>query len=109
MGGRCRTTGQNVQVLFYVNTKGNDVMMCQMYEAKAGRAGNIVQKIATVGHLVHLFLFFSERKNSVNPQIPHSVRDQLTKLMNSHPEFSACAGTTAAFIMQTCKLVLTGK
>ncbi|XP_070769708.1 adenosine deaminase domain-containing protein 1 [Enoplosus armatus] len=43
-----------------------------------------------------------ERKSSVNLQIPHAVRDQLTKLMNSHPEFSACVGTTAAFIIQTC-------
>ncbi|XP_037636818.1 adenosine deaminase domain-containing protein 1 [Sebastes umbrosus] len=43
-----------------------------------------------------------ERTSSVNLQIPHSVRDQLTKLMNSHPEFSPCAGTTAAFIIQTC-------
>lgn len=45
----------------------------------------------------------TERKAFVNLQIPHTVRDQLTKLMNSHPEFSGCAGTTAAFILQTCK------
>uniref|UniRef100_A0A3P8PU36 Adenosine deaminase domain containing 1 (testis-specific) n=1 Tax=Astatotilapia calliptera TaxID=8154 RepID=A0A3P8PU36_ASTCA len=37
----------------------------------------------------------------VNLQIPHAVRDQLTKLMNSHPEFSGCAVTTAAFLLQT--------
>uniref|UniRef100_A0A3Q0SSS6 Adenosine deaminase domain containing 1 (testis-specific) n=1 Tax=Amphilophus citrinellus TaxID=61819 RepID=A0A3Q0SSS6_AMPCI len=43
----------------------------------------------------------SERKKSVNLQIPHAVRDQLTKLMNSHPEYSSCAGTIAAFILQT--------
>uniref|UniRef100_A0A3Q2X2Z2 Adenosine deaminase domain containing 1 (testis-specific) n=1 Tax=Haplochromis burtoni TaxID=8153 RepID=A0A3Q2X2Z2_HAPBU len=42
-----------------------------------------------------------ERKPFVNLQIPHAVRDQLTKLMNSHPEFSGCAVTTAAFILQT--------
>ncbi|KAK9518439.1 hypothetical protein VZT92_023745 [Zoarces viviparus] len=42
-----------------------------------------------------------ERTSSVNLQILHAVRDQLTKLMNSHPEFSPCAGTTAAFIIQT--------
>ena len=39
----------------------------------------------------------------MNLHIPHAVRDQLTKLMNSHPEFSACADTTAAFIIQTCE------
>uniref|UniRef100_A0A8P4GI21 Adenosine deaminase domain containing 1 (testis-specific) n=1 Tax=Dicentrarchus labrax TaxID=13489 RepID=A0A8P4GI21_DICLA len=53
----------------------------------------------------------SERKNSVNLQIPNAVRGQLTKLMNSHPEFSACAGTTAAFIIQTsggCEVVAVG-
>ncbi|XP_036933482.1 adenosine deaminase domain-containing protein 1 isoform X1 [Acanthopagrus latus] len=52
-----------------------------------------------------------ERKNSVNLHIPHAVRDQLTKLMNSHPEFSACADTTAAFIIQTsgeCEVVAFG-
>uniref|UniRef100_A0A3Q4AKH1 Uncharacterized protein n=1 Tax=Mola mola TaxID=94237 RepID=A0A3Q4AKH1_MOLML len=52
-----------------------------------------------------------ERKSSVNLQIPYVVRDQLTKLMNSHPEFSACAGTTAAFIIQTsggCEVVAFG-
>ncbi|XP_026213865.1 adenosine deaminase domain-containing protein 1 [Anabas testudineus] len=52
-----------------------------------------------------------ERKNSVNLQILHAVRDQLTKLMSIHPEFSACAGTTAAFIMQTssgCEVVALG-
>ncbi|XP_039976689.1 adenosine deaminase domain-containing protein 1 isoform X2 [Xiphias gladius] len=42
-----------------------------------------------------------ERKNSVNLQIPSAVRDKLTKLMNSHLEFCACAGTTAAFVIQT--------
>uniref|UniRef100_A0A3P8PTQ7 Adenosine deaminase domain containing 1 (testis-specific) n=1 Tax=Astatotilapia calliptera TaxID=8154 RepID=A0A3P8PTQ7_ASTCA len=42
-----------------------------------------------------------ERKPFVNLQIPHAVRDQLTKLMNSHPEFSGCAVTTAAFLLQT--------
>ncbi|XP_041653181.1 Bardet-Biedl syndrome 12 protein-like [Cheilinus undulatus] len=42
-----------------------------------------------------------ERRSSVNNQIPQAVRDQLVKLMNSHSEFSACAGTMAAFILQT--------
>ncbi|KAI9521393.1 hypothetical protein NQZ68_007709, partial [Dissostichus eleginoides] len=41
------------------------------------------------------------RTTPVNHRIPNAVKDQLTKLMNSHPEFTACAGTTAAFIMQT--------
>ncbi|KAK2848811.1 hypothetical protein Q5P01_008645 [Channa striata] len=52
-----------------------------------------------------------EKKNSANLQIPLAVRDQLTKLMNGHPEFSACAGTTAAFIIQTsrgCEVVALG-
>ncbi|KAK7922610.1 hypothetical protein WMY93_009512 [Mugilogobius chulae] len=37
-----------------------------------------------------------ERKNPANLQIPHAVRDQLSKLLSNHPEFSNCAGTTAA-------------
>ncbi|XP_074530505.1 adenosine deaminase domain-containing protein 1 [Halichoeres trimaculatus] len=52
-----------------------------------------------------------ERKSLVNQHIPQAVRDQLAKLMNSHPEFSACAGTTAAFILQTstqCEVVALG-
>ncbi|KAM9849638.1 adenosine deaminase domain-containing protein 1 [Aulostomus maculatus] len=50
---------------------------------------------------VHPHRAVPERSNSNNLQIPNTIRDQLTKLMNSHPEFSACAGTTAAFIIQT--------
>ncbi|KAK5896652.1 hypothetical protein CesoFtcFv8_009791 [Champsocephalus esox] len=42
-----------------------------------------------------------ERTSPLNHRIPNAVKDQLTKLMNSHPEFTACAGTAAAFIMQT--------
>ncbi|CAJ1059140.1 adenosine deaminase domain-containing protein 1 [Xyrichtys novacula] len=42
-----------------------------------------------------------ERKSLVNHQIPQAVKDQLSKLMGSNSEFSACAGTTAAFIIQT--------
>ncbi|XP_058505023.1 adenosine deaminase domain-containing protein 1 isoform X2 [Solea solea] len=52
-----------------------------------------------------------ESRNCVNLQIPLAVRDQLSKLMNSHLEFSACAGTTAAFILQTssgCEVVALG-
>ncbi|XP_029369082.1 adenosine deaminase domain-containing protein 1 [Echeneis naucrates] len=51
------------------------------------------------------------RMSSVNLQIPHAVRDLLTKLMNSHLEFSSCAATTAAFIIQTssrCEVVALG-
>lgn len=52
-----------------------------------------------------------ERKNPVNLQIPHTVRDQLTRLMNNHPEFSNCAGTTAAFVIQSangCEVIALG-
>ncbi|XP_034454604.1 adenosine deaminase domain-containing protein 1 [Hippoglossus hippoglossus] len=52
-----------------------------------------------------------ERRNSVNLQFPQAVRDQLAQLMSSHLEFSACAGTTAAFIIQTssgCEVVALG-
>ncbi|XP_068182505.1 adenosine deaminase domain-containing protein 1 [Antennarius striatus] len=41
------------------------------------------------------------RKDAISSQIPCVVRDQLNKLMNNHPEFSDCAGTVAAFIIQT--------
>ncbi|XP_067456068.1 adenosine deaminase domain-containing protein 1 isoform X2 [Thunnus thynnus] len=60
---------------------------------------------------VHPYRSIHERKNSANLQFPQAVRDQLTKLMNSHPEFSVCAGTTAAFIVQTsggCEVVALG-
>ncbi|XP_075961431.1 adenosine deaminase domain-containing protein 1 isoform X1 [Anarhichas minor] len=50
---------------------------------------------------IHPYRAIRETTSSVNLQILHAVRDQLTKLMNSHPEFSPCAGTTAAFIIQT--------
>ncbi|AWP11685.1 putative adenosine deaminase domain-containing protein 1 [Scophthalmus maximus] len=52
-----------------------------------------------------------ERKNFGNLQILHAVRNQLFKLMNNHLEFSAQAGTTAAFILQTssgCEVVALG-
>ncbi|XP_029958849.1 adenosine deaminase domain-containing protein 1-like [Salarias fasciatus] len=52
-----------------------------------------------------------ERKTLVNLQIPHSVRDQLIRLMNRHPEFSDCAGCTAAFIIETptgCDVIAIG-
>ncbi|XP_028271598.1 adenosine deaminase domain-containing protein 1 [Parambassis ranga] len=43
-----------------------------------------------------------ERKTSTtNLQVAHAVKNQLTKLMNNHPEFAGCASTTAAFIVQT--------
>ncbi|KAM9357356.1 adenosine deaminase domain-containing protein 1 [Symphorus nematophorus] len=60
---------------------------------------------------IHPCRAIPERRNSINLQIPHAVRDQLTKVMNSHPEFSVCAGTTAAFIIRTsggCEVVAIG-
>ncbi|XP_024861970.1 adenosine deaminase domain-containing protein 1 isoform X2 [Kryptolebias marmoratus] len=60
---------------------------------------------------IHQSRAIYERKKSVNLQIPQAVRDQLTKLMDNHPEFSSCAGTTAAFIIQTsgeCDVVALG-
>ncbi|XP_032410168.1 adenosine deaminase domain-containing protein 1 [Xiphophorus hellerii] len=54
---------------------------------------------------------FYERKSSVNLQIPHAVKDQLSKLLNNHPEFSSCGETTAAFIVKTstgCEVVALG-
>ncbi|KAM7389054.1 hypothetical protein PAMP_023051 [Pampus punctatissimus] len=50
---------------------------------------------------IHAYRSIHERKHSANLQFPQAVSAQLTKLMNSHPEFSVCAGTTAAFIIQT--------
>ncbi|KAM4621936.1 adenosine deaminase domain-containing protein 1 [Polymixia lowei] len=60
---------------------------------------------------VHPCRAIHERKNPVNNQIPHAVREQLNRLMKSHPEFSACGGTAAAFIVQTsggCEVVAVG-
>ncbi|XP_077588609.1 adenosine deaminase domain-containing protein 1 [Stigmatopora nigra] len=36
-----------------------------------------------------------------NFQIPNAVKDQLVKLMNRHPQFSACAASIAAFVIET--------
>ncbi|XP_008324870.1 adenosine deaminase domain-containing protein 1 [Cynoglossus semilaevis] len=44
-----------------------------------------------------------DRNKSANFEIPHAVREHLTKLMNNHVEFFTCAGTTAAFILQSSK------
>nr|XP_057908803.1 adenosine deaminase domain-containing protein 1 isoform X2 [Doryrhamphus excisus] len=55
--------------------------------------------------------FIRERRSPANLQIPNAVKDQLNKLMNSHPQFSACAVTVAAFVMQTssgCEVVALG-
>ncbi|XP_075904139.1 adenosine deaminase domain-containing protein 1 isoform X2 [Nelusetta ayraudi] len=52
-----------------------------------------------------------EKRSSGSLKIPLDVRDQLAKLMNGHPEFSACAGTTAAFFTQSlggCTVVAVG-
>ncbi|XP_061644614.1 adenosine deaminase domain-containing protein 1 isoform X1 [Phyllopteryx taeniolatus] len=54
---------------------------------------------------------FREKKSPANLQIPNSVRDQLTNLINSHPQFSACATSVAAFVIQTptsCDVVAIG-
>lgn len=52
-----------------------------------------------------------ERKNPVNLLIPQTVRDQLSRLLSNHTEFSNCAGTTAAFVIQSangCEVVALG-
>nr|XP_020476314.1 adenosine deaminase domain-containing protein 1 isoform X1 [Monopterus albus] len=57
------------------------------------------------------FRAIHKKKDSVNLQVPQAVRDALTKLMSSNSEFSACAGTIAAFIIQTsrgCEVVAFG-
>uniref|UniRef100_A0A8C7WUC3 Adenosine deaminase domain containing 1 (testis-specific) n=1 Tax=Oryzias sinensis TaxID=183150 RepID=A0A8C7WUC3_9TELE len=53
----------------------------------------------------------TETKIPVNKQIPHAVRAQLSRLMSCHPQFSGCAGTIAAFVLQAsseCKVVALG-
>nr|XP_061832844.1 adenosine deaminase domain-containing protein 1-like [Nerophis lumbriciformis] len=55
--------------------------------------------------------FIRERKSPTNLQIPNTVKDQLNMLMNSHPQFCACAATVAAFVIQTssrCEVVAVG-
>ncbi|XP_061691008.1 adenosine deaminase domain-containing protein 1 isoform X2 [Syngnathoides biaculeatus] len=42
-----------------------------------------------------------QRKRPANLQIPNAVRDHLTSLMDSHPQFSASNTSVAAFVMQT--------
>lgn len=42
-----------------------------------------------------------EKVNPLNLQITDAVRGQLMKLIDSHPEFSGCSNSTAAFILQT--------
>ncbi|KAM3866965.1 adenosine deaminase domain-containing protein 1 [Diretmus argenteus] len=52
-----------------------------------------------------------EPKDTTNHQIRLAVQDQLTKLMESNPEFSACSSSTAAFIIETprgCEVVAIG-
>ncbi|XP_057706574.1 adenosine deaminase domain-containing protein 1 [Corythoichthys intestinalis] len=52
-----------------------------------------------------------ERESFANFQIPNAVKDQLIKLMNSHPQFSACTASIAAFVIQTstgCEVVAVG-
>ncbi|TNN58746.1 Adenosine deaminase domain-containing protein 1 [Liparis tanakae] len=57
--------------------------------------------LPTLGSLKSSLPEAPERTSSTCLQIPNAVRDQLTKLMNSHPELSTCAGSTAAFVIQT--------
>ncbi|CAB1337347.1 unnamed protein product [Coregonus sp. 'balchen'] len=52
-----------------------------------------------------------ERKNPINEHVPQAVRELLSKLMDSYPEFSACRSTVAAFITQSpsgCEVVAIG-
>ncbi|XP_051915746.1 adenosine deaminase domain-containing protein 1 [Hippocampus zosterae] len=52
-----------------------------------------------------------ERRTPTNLQILNAIKDQLTKLMNSQPRFSAYAATVAAFVIQTssgCEVVAIG-
>ncbi|XP_067103901.1 adenosine deaminase domain-containing protein 1 [Osmerus mordax] len=52
-----------------------------------------------------------ERKNPVNEQIPQAVKEQLSKLLENHPEFSSCQTTVAAFIAWSpsgCEVVAMG-
>lgn len=50
--------------------------------------------------------YWTERKTPTNLQIPNAIKDQLTRLMKSQPQFSACAATVAAFVIQTCECIL---
>ncbi|KAJ0049722.1 hypothetical protein NL108_000575, partial [Boleophthalmus pectinirostris] len=63
-----------------------------------------VKEVSTISQVSWFF-------RSENLPIPQAVKDQLTKLMSNHPEFSNCAGTTAAFVIQTangCEVVALG-
>lgn len=48
-------------------------------------------------------LWLTERKNPLKDQVPGVVREIFTRLMDNYPEFSACGGTVAAFVMQSRK------
>ncbi|XP_015456249.3 adenosine deaminase domain-containing protein 1 isoform X2 [Astyanax mexicanus] len=52
-----------------------------------------------------------ERKNPVKDQIPSTIKEMFSKLMDSYPEFAGCGGTVAAFVTQTsigCEVVALG-
>ncbi|KAJ8015508.1 hypothetical protein DPEC_G00026860 [Dallia pectoralis] len=52
-----------------------------------------------------------EHKNPINEHVPQAVRELLSKLMASYPEFSACGNTVAAFVTQSpcgCEVVALG-
>lgn len=60
---------------------------------------------------VHSGRAVMERKNPLKDQVPGAVREIFTRLMGSYPEFSACGGTVAAFVMQSptgCEVIALG-
>ncbi|KAA0709763.1 Adenosine deaminase domain-containing protein 1 [Triplophysa tibetana] len=60
---------------------------------------------------VHSGRAVMERKNPLKDQVPSAVREIFTRLMDSYPEFSACGGTAAAFVMQSptgCEVIALG-
>ncbi|XP_031646064.1 adenosine deaminase domain-containing protein 1 [Oncorhynchus kisutch] len=42
------------------------------------------------------------RKNPINEHVPQTVRELLSKMIDSYPEFSVCGSTVAAFVTQSC-------
>ncbi|MCJ8735761.1 hypothetical protein PDJAM_G00251230 [Pangasius djambal] len=42
-----------------------------------------------------------ERKNPVKDKVPSAVKEMFSRLMESYPEFSACGGSVAAFVIQS--------
>ncbi|XP_041713443.1 adenosine deaminase domain-containing protein 1 [Coregonus clupeaformis] len=70
-----------------------------------------VKESQTIGSEIHPGRAIYERKNPINEHVPQAVRELLSKLMDSYPEFSACRSTVAAFITQSpsgCEVVAIG-